>query len=131
MADAPGSLAGGRYALEVYPHAAMVGLFKLQRIVKYKKGPVAQKRKGLVELQQLLHDQLPKLRPAIAALPFEDPAPLRGNALKHLEDRLDSLVCPAMVSHFTHNSDDCLLPGSFDDARRSRVTRIWACTSSG
>ncbi len=34
----------GRWILEVYPHPAMVRLFRLERIIKYKKGTVAQKR---------------------------------------------------------------------------------------
>jgi predicted RNase H-like nuclease/Holliday junction resolvase RusA-like endonuclease len=37
-------------AIEVYPHAAMVGLFGLGRILKYKSGPVTTRREALLEL---------------------------------------------------------------------------------
>jgi len=42
--------------LEVYPHAALVALFDLSTIIKYKKGNVAQKRAGLRELQGRIAD---------------------------------------------------------------------------
>jgi predicted RNase H-like nuclease len=44
----------GRILMEVYPHAAMVALFNLPKILKYKKGKLAQRRVGLRSLQTLL-----------------------------------------------------------------------------
>ena len=34
----------GRWLIEVYPHPAMIRLFRLDRIVRYKKGPVRERR---------------------------------------------------------------------------------------
>ena len=45
---------GSRTMLEVYPHAALVSLFDLPHIIKYKKGRVESKRSGLRELQSRL-----------------------------------------------------------------------------
>ncbi|HEV2688236.1 MAG TPA: hypothetical protein VGV35_06770 [Bryobacteraceae bacterium] len=39
--DELASKAPGRFQIEVYPHAAAVQLFALDRIVKYKKGTLA------------------------------------------------------------------------------------------
>ncbi len=89
----------GRYQIEVFPHAAIVELFRLERILKYKKGPLAGRRLELQRLQLLLAEQLPHQEPALVwgpELPWElrwDLAACRGRELKDIEDRLDSLVC--------------------------------------
>jgi predicted RNase H-like nuclease len=99
----------GRYQIEVYPHAAMVELFQLERILKYKKGKLAQRKAELKKLQQYASDVLPQLTPALSlegfseeidpkaqqlgdaiAQPLDD---LTGAALKAIEDQLDSLIC--------------------------------------
>jgi predicted RNase H-like nuclease len=46
----------GRWLFEVYPHPAMVRLFGLDRIIPYKKGSVAQKRRGLGILRRHLEE---------------------------------------------------------------------------
>jgi predicted RNase H-like nuclease len=99
--DPAGVAAGRPTALEVCPHAATIGLFDLQRTIKYKKGRVADKRAGLTTLQDLLHARLPR-HPVVPIEPFpkEDPASLAGRALKGLEDRLDAVVCAAVGAHF-------------------------------
>ncbi|WLT39954.1 hypothetical protein NON20_02355 [Synechocystis sp. B12] len=51
--------------MEVFPHPAMVQLFQLERIIKYKKGNLAQKRQGLLELQSYIENILPQLTPAL------------------------------------------------------------------
>jgi predicted RNase H-like nuclease len=38
----------GRWLFEVYPHPAMVRVFGLKKIIKYKKGTAEQKRAGLM-----------------------------------------------------------------------------------
>ena len=88
----------GRYQIEVYPHAAMVQLFQLERILKYKKGRIAQRKVELKKLQQYILDILPQLTPALnldnflsaIAQPLDA---LTGTALKAIEDQLDSLIC--------------------------------------
>lgn len=89
----------GRYQIEVFPHAAMVSLFNLERILKYKKGRLADRRQGLLQLRQLLLSHLPGLEPGldIAELPL---VPNQGAALKALEDQLDALVCAYVAAHW-------------------------------
>jgi predicted RNase H-like nuclease len=43
----------GRYQIEVFPHPAMIHLFQLSRILKYKKGNLAEKKAELQKLQPL------------------------------------------------------------------------------
>ncbi len=89
----------GRYQIEVFPHPAMVHLFQLERIIKYKKGNLAEKKQGLMALQSYAQNVLPRLTPALdLRLPsgvdlWRSPLPLKGKELKHLEDQLDSLIC--------------------------------------
>ena len=97
--------AGGSWAFETYPHPAMVELFGLDRIIKYKKGRVWQKREGLRTLAGTLADHLPRLDPplstsdGLSSLLGCDPGGLRGRALKGLEDRLDALFCAYIAAH--------------------------------
>ena len=44
---------GGRWVAEVYPHPAMVRMFGLPRIIKYKKGSVAERRKEFSKIARL------------------------------------------------------------------------------
>ncbi|MGH8103192.1 MAG: DUF429 domain-containing protein, partial [bacterium] len=86
-------------AIEVYPHAAQVVLFNLKRILKYKKGPVDDRRKGLAELQEHLLADLEEATPPLirsrnlVALCLKSPYDLSGDQLKALEDILDAVVC--------------------------------------
>lgn len=89
----------GRYQIEVFPHAAMVALFNLERILKYKKGRLADRRQGLLCLRRLLLDHLPRLDPSLD-LPELPPIPNRGAALKALEDQLDALVCAYVAAYW-------------------------------
>ncbi|MCT0252859.1 DUF429 domain-containing protein [Synechocystis sp. CS-94] len=96
----------GRYQIEVFPHPAMVKLFQLERIIKYKKGNLAQKKRGLRELQSHITEVLPQLTPALElTLPpgielWRSPEELNGKQLKHLEDQLDSLICAYIGAHW-------------------------------
>jgi predicted RNase H-like nuclease len=86
----------GRWIFEVYPHPAMVRLFHLKRIIKYKKGTVSQKRAGLAEyrshLQALAAGSSGLFRSAVFdGLKAQDLAELRGEALKRYEDTLDAV----------------------------------------
>jgi len=88
----------GRYQIEVYPHAAMVQLFQLKRILKYKKGKLAERKAELNKLQQYIQEILPQLTPSLSLDGFLSAiaaplAPLTGVALKAIEDQLDSLIC--------------------------------------
>lgn len=93
----------GRYQIEVFPHPAIVQLFELPRILKYKKGKLADRRAELTRLRQYLYDRLPTLEPALDLTHSQIvlPAiPLNGTALKAVEDQLDSLICAYVAAHW-------------------------------
>ncbi len=89
----------GRYQIEVFPHAAMIHLFGLGRILKYKKGKLAERRLELARLRQLILKHLPTSEPRLE-LESLPPIPQTGRELKDLEDRLDSLVCAYVSAHW-------------------------------
>ena len=90
----------GRLLVEVFPHPATIRLFGLERIVKYKRGPVAARRGEFARLQDLLREHL-RTRfapgewvetPALAAV-------LSAPWTKPAEDRLDALLCALVGYH--------------------------------
>jgi predicted RNase H-like nuclease len=88
----------GRWLVEVYPHPAMVVLFGLKQIIKYKKGSVANRRHGLQVLQRHLMALTAESRGLIGsseltAVLDRDLASVRGALLKCHEDTLDALFC--------------------------------------
>jgi len=96
------TLAGGRWVAEVYPHPAMVRMFGLPRIIKYKKGSVAERRKEFQRLQglmrRLMRRSFPKLRLGIEATDL-----LRLKWSKPVEDRTDALFCALIgMWHWMH-----------------------------
>ncbi|MDX2215142.1 MAG: DUF429 domain-containing protein [Oculatellaceae cyanobacterium bins.114] len=95
----------GRYQIEVFPHPAMVHLFQLERILKYKKGTVAERRVELLRLRHYLLETLPTLTPALLlvetnGVPLLPEVPTRGTAMKAIEDQLDSLICAYVAAHW-------------------------------
>lgn len=91
----------GRFQLEVFPHPATVHLFGLSRILKYKKGTLAQRRPELDKLRRLQLQVLPTLEPALP-LAADDlpPIPTTGKAMKAVEDQLDSLTCAYVAAYW-------------------------------
>lgn len=89
----------GRYQIEVYPHPAIVNLFGLERILKYKKGKVGDRRLELSKLRDFIGDRLPQHQPPLAPLDLP-PIPEKGKALKAVEDQLDSLICAYIGAHW-------------------------------
>ena len=94
----------GRYQLEVFPHAAMLHLFQLDQMLKYKKGRLAERRVELVRLRDLIVEVFPALNPS-----FSNPdnlqaiapeIPHKGKEMKVVEDQLDSLVCAYAAAHW-------------------------------
>lgn len=106
----------GRYQLEVFPHAAMIHLFQLDRILKYKKGKLAERRAELLRLRDLMRSRLPTLTPALYLPTLQESQaatvasggldlpeiPFGGRALKSVEDQLDSLICAYVAAHWWH-----------------------------
>ncbi len=89
----------GRFQIEVHPHAAMVSLFDLPLIVKYKRGLRDAKARELRRLRRLMLTQLPLLHPALTLrLPS---IPLRG-LLKPVEDQIDAVLCAYIAAYWWH-----------------------------
>ena len=55
----------GRFQIEVFPHPAIVNLFQLEKILKYKKGRLADRKSELLKLHQYIINILPTLEPAL------------------------------------------------------------------
>ena len=89
----------GRYQIEVFPHPAMIQLFGLSRILKYKKGRLAERSIGLMELRDRCLTQLSTHTPPLKlnSLPA---VPTTGKDLKALEDKLDSIVCAYVAAYW-------------------------------
>ena len=96
----------GRRQLEVFPHLLQVSLFRRRRIIKYKKGAVSRKRRGIKILQNTMARLLPLQSPpflpshAFTGLLAEEPSRLKGHQLKGLEDRLDAVLCAYLTFYF-------------------------------
>jgi predicted RNase H-like nuclease len=88
-----------RWMAEVYPHPAQITLLGRERIVRYKRGRVDERRARMAEYQDLLWTRLAVELPGFVAAPVvqEALAPalptLRGRALKAREDMLDACFC--------------------------------------
>ncbi len=89
----------GRYQIEVFPHPAMIHLFGLNQILKYKKGTIAQRKPELEKLRQLILERLPKLEPRLILETLPD-MPNKGTELKAIEDQLDSLICAYVAAYW-------------------------------
>jgi predicted RNase H-like nuclease len=94
-----------RVMLEVYPHPALLELFDLCSILKYKKGKVAERRTGQRELQdkirELSHFAPPlESNSRLAEFLATDLNSLKGRKLKDNEDKLDAIVCAYIAYHF-------------------------------
>lgn len=81
-----------RVLLEVYPHPGLIETFGLGERLRYKKGPVAERRDGLRTLNGLLAS-LSRADPPLVAAPVVITDDLRGRGLKDLEDLLDARFC--------------------------------------
>lgn len=88
----------GRFQIEVHPHAASVNLFKLPRIVKYKRGRRQKRAEELNRFRMLLLDELRKLNPAVCALSLPK-VPDKGST-KEVEDQLDAVLCAYIGAHW-------------------------------
>jgi predicted RNase H-like nuclease len=84
----------GRWLFEIYPHPAMVRLFSLERIIKYKKGRVDEKKAGLKVLREYLRNLEGLAEDELwRELLARDLVCLKGEALKRYEDTLDAMFC--------------------------------------
>ncbi|MBD2253488.1 DUF429 domain-containing protein [Nostoc parmelioides] len=91
----------GRYQIEVFPHPAIVHLFNLERILKYKKGRINERRLELIKLYQYIVEILPTLEPTLSVKKLSlGEIPHTGAELKAAEDKLDSLICAYVAAHW-------------------------------
>ena len=89
-------------AAEVYPHPAMVRMFGLPRIIKYKRGRVAERRKEFARLQGLMGMLMKRRFPGLT-LNQETRNLLREKWSKPVEDRTDALFCALIgLWHWMH-----------------------------
>lgn len=94
-----------RQAFEVYPHPAMVVLFRLDRILKYKAKPSithAQRLEAFRLYQRHLYDLRKSIPPMTlpAELLAEDHLSKRGRTLKAYEDQLDAVFCAYLALYY-------------------------------
>ncbi|BAY52854.1 hypothetical protein NIES2134_120660 [Thermostichus vulcanus NIES-2134] len=82
----------GRFQIEVFPHATAIALFQLDQIIKYKKGRLTERRRGLARLRELMTTHLCHCEPPLR-LQFPEALPTTGRDLKVLEDQLDAILC--------------------------------------
>ncbi|AZI41568.1 DUF429 domain-containing protein [Deinococcus psychrotolerans] len=105
--DEPADVADtqARVCLEVYPHAAMVALFGLERTLKYKRKK--QGREVMLDAWDEYHRHLSALTGAkppltgLDALLAVSPGGLKGAALKNHEDEGDAVMC-AYIALYAH-----------------------------
>jgi len=91
-------LAEPRLAMEVYPHPAMVRWFGLERILKYKRGTVAERRREFRRYQSLLRSCLQFRFPELLPGPVGEGL-LEALYSKEAEDRIDALFCALIAYH--------------------------------
>ncbi len=94
----------GRYQIEVFPHPATINLFGLDKILKYKKGKIADRQQELSKLRGYITKVLSNLKPALS-LDSLSKIPLiaqkqTGKELKAIEDQLDSLLCAYVAAYW-------------------------------
>lgn len=89
---------GTRLVAEVYPHPAMVRFFQLERILKYKKGSITERRLEFKRLQKLLKHLLKNEFPELE-IGREATALLKAEWTKPVEDRLDGFFCALIGYH--------------------------------
>ncbi|MBS1704291.1 MAG: DUF429 domain-containing protein [Armatimonadetes bacterium] len=93
-----------KWALEVYPHAAMVAMWNLPYRLEYKAKPRRTREtrtSAFRRLQELLKGDLGGVDCGERNWLDVDLEPLRGKALKRLEDGLDAITC-AVVARKAH-----------------------------
>ncbi|CCH64760.1 hypothetical protein RINTHM_2840 [Richelia intracellularis HM01] len=108
----------GRYQIEVFPHTAIIHFFNLQRILKYKKGPIKERLQELLKLYNYITGILPSLEPALNiqsssivkklglfSIDFFFSSPT-STELKIVEDKLDSLICAYVAAYWWYWGKD-------------------------
>lgn len=94
----------GRYQIEVFPHPATINLFGLDKILKYKKGKIAERQAELNKLREYIVNILPNIEPGLNSDSLNQipiiPNKIKGKELKAIEDKLDSLICAYVAAYW-------------------------------
>ena len=110
----------GQWQIECYPHPALIEIFDLPERLQYKKGTVAKKKQGQINLANLLksleYSNILKLTIDNTNKIYLDEDHIRrqaGIGLKQNEDALDSIICAyagalyaSMIPHKTFGNID-------------------------
>lgn len=121
----------GKFMLETYPHASLIELFNLPERLLYKKGNVKAKIKGQIKLVQLLlslqNSKTLKLviqKKHLGIFEADYINKLKGKALKHNEDALDSIICLYVAALFSLGKSGTSFPkGSIEE--RIKLGYVW------
>jgi len=119
-----------RLVAEVYPHPAMVRFFGLDRILKYKRSPVANKRLEFRRYQRLLGECISARFPQLERGELVSEL-LHSEWSKAVEDRLDAFFCALIGYHhwlyhgqrsevFGDKATGFILVPAADDENKSR-----------
>lgn len=105
-------LATSKWQIECYPHPAIIECFALPERLAYKKGSVADRKAGQIELATLILSlERSRLLPLVIPNDFrgllsEDYIhSLKGRLLKTNEDVLDAIVCLYIAGLYSINAD--------------------------
>lgn len=102
-----------RKCFEVYPHPAMVVIFGLKRILRYKAKPkrsLEERHAAFKEYQRLLRN-LPDLHLPID-LVSQEVSLLNNTALKEYEDMLDGVFCGYIAYYAWKHPEKCAVLGN-------------------
>lgn len=120
-----------KWQIECYPHPAIIEIFELSERLKYKKGKVAAKREGQKVLASLIKSLdtsrdlalhiSQEIQPILENQRIDS---LKGKALKHNEDVLDSILC-LYVAALYHRSHQHLVFGDTSEGYIYVPTFSW------
>ncbi len=109
-----------RKFFEVYPHPAIVSIFNLKEIIKYKYRPGRSQefiKKELKRYMKLLKS-LERAKPPFKVPPCitqKDLGSLKGKSLKEFEDLLDAVMCSYIAFFCWSNPERCRVLGDLKE----------------
>ncbi|MGL4174214.1 MAG: DUF429 domain-containing protein [Actinomycetota bacterium] len=91
---------------EVYPHAALVGIFRLGRILKYKRGKFESRQRAFTDLLALITTLDVLVLPQCARwleLVTQVNQAMRPVDLDQVEDEIDAIICAHVAWRWVHD----------------------------
>lgn len=107
-----------RRAIEVYPHPATIVLFDLDKTLKYKRGPVADRRRALLTLIGHIEGLSNAHPPLIVTEPWAElrqrvQSATRPIQLDRDEDPVDAVICAYVAMYAHHRPADVTVFGDY------------------